>query len=356
MMASIQKLTRKSGTVYRVFIRNKGSRTISKVFKSKSLAKEYAKRIQNDVELKLAFGNLQINTMTLSNLIDEYMTRYEGVYPKTRRSQLSKWLSILGNQYVIDITKNDIRHGINQIASMPVMRGNGRNKSISVPKKRTNSTLNRYKATISAVLQFACEEYDLPINPARLVRARRESDGRVRFLSDQERGSLLTVCKKSSWDKLYLIVLMAITTGARRSELLNLTWSDICFDHCLAYIRKTKNGEPRVLPLTDDVIYELRKHRKDAMPQLIFYSQNRTEQPFEFRKVWIQAVELAQLKDFKFHDLRHTCASYLAQNGATLLEIADVLGHKQVEMTKRYSHLCVTHKRKLINYVMSEIT
>ena len=63
----------------------------------------------------------------------------------------------------------------------------------------------------------------------------------------------------------------------------------------------------------------------------------------------------AGLIDFRFHDLRHTTASYLAQSGATLLEIADVLGHKQIEVTKRYAHLCIEHKSSLINRVMGSI-
>ena len=77
--------------------------------------------------------------------------------------------------------------------------------------------------------------------------------------------------------------------------------------------------------------------------------------PYVFYKSWKKAVNEAELIDFRFHDLRHTTASYLAQNGATLLEIADVLGHKQIEVTKRYAHLCIEHKSSLINRVMGSI-
>ena len=72
-------------------------------------------------------------------------------------------------------------------------------------------------------------------------------------------------------------------------------------------------------------------------------------------KEWIKALKRADIKEFRFHDLRHTCASYLAQNGASLLEIADVLGHKQIQMTKRYAHLCVSHKQKLIEKYLDDI-
>jgi integrase len=88
---------------------------------------------------------------------------------------------------------------------------------------------------------------------------------------------------------------------------------------------------------------------------LIFASKINPSKPYVFYKPWKRAVIEAKLVDFRFHDLRHTTASYLAQSGATLLEIADVLGHKQIEVTKRYAHLCIEHKSSLINRVMRNI-
>jgi len=149
-------------------------------------------------------------------------------------------------------------------------------------------------------------------------------------------------------------VLMAITTGARRGELLSLRWNSIDIDKQTAYVLTSKNGEPKVLPLTHSVIKELQK--LDLTDNsLIFASEINPDKPYIFYKQWNRARIEAELIDFRFHDLRHTTASYLAQNGATLLEIADVLGHKQIEVTKRYSHLCIEHKSSLINRVMSGI-
>jgi len=87
---------------------------------------------------------------------------------------------------------------------------------------------------------------------------------------------------------------------------------------------------------------------------LIFCSEIKPDKPYFFFKQWNRVRDEAELVDFRFHDLRHTTASYLAQNGATLLEIADVLGHKQIEVTMRYSHLCIEHKSSLINRVMGD--
>ena len=108
------------------------------------------------------------------------------------------------------------------------------------------------------------------------------------------------------------------------------------------------------MSLTIDVINELQLFNQYDS-SLIFASKIALSKPYIFYKPWKRAVIDAELKDFRFHDLRHTTASYLAQNGATLLEIADVLGHKQIEVTKRYAHLCIEHKSSLINRVMGSI-
>jgi len=147
---------------------------------------------------------------------------------------------------------------------------------------------------------------------------------------------------------------MAITTGSRKGELLRLKWSDIDFERQTAYVSTTKNGLPKVLPLTNDVINEMTKF-KHQESQLIFNSEIKINNYYEFFKPWQKALKQSAIADFRFHDLRHTTASYLAQNGASLLEIADVLGHKQIQMTKRYAHLCIEHKQRLINSVMSDL-
>ena len=108
------------------------------------------------------------------------------------------------------------------------------------------------------------------------------------------------------------------------------------------------------MPLTNDVINELIKFRHQES-QLIFNSELKIDKHYVFFKPWKKALNQSAIADFRFHDLRHTTASYLAQNGASLLEIADVLGHKQIQMTKRYAHLCIDHKQRLINSVMSNL-
>ena len=336
-MATIQKISNKKGNSYRVLIRNKNLPAISKTFNSKSEAKFFISELEGSREKHLYYGN-NVHKLSFNELTESYLQNaYLGTKPQQQRSRLNHWLKHLGYIQVNDITKHDIKAGLDKL-----------------PSHLSNATINKYKKVASVVFSYGIRELDLNDNPTRYIRSLPENRGRVRYLSDNERNRLFKACRASKWDKLYLLVLMAITTGARRGELLNLRWNNIDYSKQTAYVLTSKNGEAKVLPLTSSVIEELNRFNKKD-DSLIFCSEIKPDKPYFFFKQWKRVREAAELNDFRFHDLRHTTASYLAQNGATLLEIADVLGHKQIEVTKRYSHLCIAHKTNLINRVMGGI-
>ncbi len=143
---------------------------------------------------------------------------------------------------------------------------------------------------------------------------------------------------------------MALTSGARQGELLGLRWSDIDFDRNRAALTDTKNGSTRNIHLVDDVLEELRKFREIGNG-LVFPSERKADRPFEFRKHWDTAVREAGVVDFRFHDCRHSAASYLLQHGCTLAEIGAVLGHKSVQSTNRYSHLADDKANELVRRI-----
>lgn len=95
------------------------------------------------------------------------------------------------------------------------------------------------------------------------------------------------------------------------------------------------------------------------MDENAFVFPGRTEKtsnkPLDFQRAWMTALKRASLEDFRFHDLRHTAASYLAMNGAGLREIADILGHKTLAMVQRYAHLTEDHKSAVINRMATAI-
>jgi integrase len=203
----------------------------------------------------------------------------------------------------------------------------------------------RYLAALSHAFTVAVREWQwLEENPLRKVRKPPESRGRVRFLSDNERQRLLEVCKTSRNPYLYTVVVLALSTGARKMELMKLTWHDIDLLRGIITLHDTKNKERRALPLAGYALDLMRQHAKVRRldTSLVFPERTGTK-PLSIRDAWKHAVKRAEIPDFRFHDLRHSAASYLVMSGASLAEIAEILGHKTLSMVKRYAHLSEQH-------------
>ncbi len=132
-------------------------------------------------------------------------------------------------------------------------------------------------------------------------------------------------------------------------EILNLIWSDIDFERQVIILHETKNGERRVLPVQGFALSLMKAHAKvrNLHCDYVFPSKKKC-QPIDIRTSWENALAKSKIEDFRFHDLRHSAASYLAMNGASLAEIAEVLGHKTLQMVKRYAHLSEAHTSTVI--------
>ena len=173
--------------------------------------------------------------------------------------------------------------------------------------------------------------------------------GRTRFLTQEERQRLLTACTESDTRYLYPLVVLALSTGARQMELLTLTWSQVDFEQKVLRLLDTKNGTARVLPMTGRALELMRDHfRVRCADTTLVFPGKSGRTPVRLRTAWETAVRRAGLTDFTFHDLRHTFASYLAMQGASLRKIADALGHKTLAMVMRYSHLTEAHTRSVV--------
>jgi integrase len=179
------------------------------------------------------------------------------------------------------------------------------------------------------------------------VRKPKEPRGRVRFLSDDERQRLLKACQASTSQHLYHVVVLALSTGARKMELLSLTWRNVDLKRGTIALQDTKNGERRTLPLTGLALTMMHQQVQQGDSLLVFPSPDGTK-PLDIRTAWKTAIRRAGIEDFRFHDLRHSAASYLAMSGASLVEIAEILGHKTLQMTKRYAHLSESHTRNVV--------
>ncbi|BAQ86006.1 Integrase (XerC) [uncultured Mediterranean phage uvMED] len=215
---------------------------------------------------------------------------------------------------------------------------------------RSPATINRYFAALGAVMTCCVEKwYWLDVSPTRLVPNNPEPKGRTRFLSEDEIHRLLDVVKDNK--ALELAIVLALSTGARQAEIWGLKWSQVNVKTGNLTFTVTKNGDTRSVTVGRHVRILLKHFRRNLDTPYVFPSKiksKRLTKSFDFKQPFQEALKKAEIVDFCWHDLRHTAASYLAMNGATLREIADILGHKSLDMVMRYTHLTKEHTAEVI--------
>lgn len=302
-------------------------------------------------------------SLTLAELLDDYIAQYTGK-DKAIGWRLQAWRRLLGERPALEITTSEIREHLKRLAAEPARAWRGRDADGNPihkvrAERKSPGTVNRYHALLSAVFQWAIEQGLVPAdwkNPARGIKRGREHPGVVRFLDPDERRRLLEACRASRWPKLYALVLFALTSGGRRGELLGLHWRDIDFEHRIAHLRTTKNGESRALVIVPAVAEELQKFKRgEPGGHLVFCSSRDPLKACAIEPHWRAALRASGVERFRLHDLRHSFASALAQSGASLIEVADAMGHRSFAMTKRYAHLTTGTRAALVNRVLGDV-
>jgi integrase len=182
-------------------------------------------------------------------------------------------------------------------------------------------------------------------NPVRKVRLFKPRNERTRFLSEVEIVRLLEACA----DYFRPVVLTAVHTGMRRGELLGLKWEDVDFAAGFVNLKRTKNGDPRSVPMDDTVLEALKTLKKKSSSEYVFVQKGDGTRPLrDVRKPLKRALDKAGLKDVVFHTFRHTAASHLVMKGVDLKTVQEILGHRTLVMTQRYSHLSPAHMRDAV--------
>lgn len=335
-MASIEKRTSEDGsTSYRVKVRMKGQPPESATFDRLTDAREWSKKIEADMKAGRHFGISKRHT------VSELLDRYEASeLPKLKsadnvRAKLDWWRDLHGAALLSDLTPDVIAKARDTLKATPKQRGGG---------VRTAADVNRTLAALSSACGYAVKELGwLERNPLERVSKPTENKGRVRFLSDEELPAFLQACRESRNPALYLAVVLALTTGGRQAEVMGLRWPQIDLKRRTAMLGDTKNGDARALPLSGEAIgllQERAKVRSLTDDRVFPPTAAAKKSPYlDLRAAFAAALEAAQIKDFHWHDLRHTAASYLAMAGTSPLEIAKILGHRTMAMVARYSHL-----------------
>ncbi|MCB1784202.1 MAG: site-specific integrase [Alphaproteobacteria bacterium] len=342
-MASIEKRIDGQGDIsYRVKVRLKGYPVQSATFQRLTDAKKWAVHTEASIREGRHFKHAEAKKHTLAELVDRYIAQIIPQKPKSGgdyKYQLEYWKAELGHVLLSDLTAAAI------VEKRDALANTSKGK-----KKRSPATINRYLSALSHACTIAVKEWGwMEDSPMRKISKYKEPRGRVRFLDDDERTALLEASKNTSYPHLHLIIVLALSTGARKSEILNLKWEDIDKDRTKIILHETKNGERRIISLSGYARSLILEHEKVRRidTNLLFPSKT-GKSPFNIKRSWHKAMEEAGIEDFRFHDLRHSAASYLAMNGATLAEIAEVLGHKTLSMVKRYAHLSEAHTSNVV--------
>ena len=347
-MATIQKRKNKNGSFsYKVMIRSQdGFPPAYKSFPTYQEAKDWA--IQEEARRRqgVYFPDTLKKRNTLNDLISSYLDNILPMKPKNAKDtkrHLEWWKKRIGSLPLNRITSQIIAGCRKELAQTLTPKG----------ILRSPSTTNRYIASFSVALTYGVKELGwLSENPAFRVSKLKEPEGRDRVLNQNECKKLLQACLDSKNNLLYPIVLLALTTGARKGEILSLTWDCVDLEKGIIQLKKTKNNHPRSIPLVGNALKALHllHSQRKSHHQKVFPSKKHFCQ-IDIRKSWTKACQKAGLSNLRMHDLRHCFATFASKAGASNMELLTAMGHRTLQMLKRYCHMDSMHTKRFSEHV-----
>lgn len=378
-MAAITEIKNKNGSIsYKVIVRYKGV-FLTKTFPVKgnrkktveNQAMQWALDIESQIDSGIYRKEERQHNYTVSEAINRYIA--EG-NPKKAENTRRKYISALewfkkeiGSIPIKTLERSDLKTCRNKLQKkhkvVPIKGKPGKGKVTD--KFISNSCVNRYLAYFSTFLTHCVDEYEIikanPMIGAKLKL--KENEPRKRWLKElAERQTLLQACKDTDYE-LYLCVLFALTTGARKSEILNLTWKNTDLENKAIYFLNTKNGEDRTIPMPDLLFdelksfYEQNKTRKirKLKDNYLFMQTDGKQKSYLIDKLYPKVVakwEAAQkYEKITFHGLRHTYISIASLLGFNTSIVKKIVGHKFDSVTGGYTHADCESLRKPMNEI-----
>lgn len=217
------------------------------------------------------------------------------------------------------------------------------------------ASVNLHLALLKHLYTKAIEWGKAEKNPAKPVKFFQANNARLRYVTEEEEATLKAVFSPEYWAK----VEVAINTGMRRGEQFNLEWSHINFQSGVLTIPRSKHGQTRHIPMNDRVVEILRALPSRMKSSYVFPSEtgkSALNANNFINRVWNPARKKAHLTDLHWHDLHHTFASRLVMAGVGLRTVQELMGHKNVTMTLRYSHLSPDHQREAVQRLIQKST
>ena len=312
---------RQHGNRWQARVRRQGYPDITKSFQGRQEAERWARSVESEMDRGSYVSYSEAQKTTLGDLIQRYLAE---VLPSMKGAhEDSIRLKAICRRHICK----------NSIASLtPAKIAAYRDLRLT---EVAAGTVVRELAYLSSIINHGRREWGIHANnPVALVRKPTQPKGRDRVLTSAERERLLIELQPTGRRNVWMqsVVILALETGMRRSELLALRWGDINFERRTATLHMTKNGDSRVVPLSTSAVQTLA-----AMPRSIcgaVFPITACALAANFDK----AVARAQLPDMHFHDLRHTAITLMATKLPNLIELAAVSGHKSLKMLQRYYH------------------
>lgn len=347
-MATIRKIKTKKKYKYQADVRLHGYPRKTRLFDLKRDARKWADSFENSLRNGKNSACQMSTEITVSIMINKFLNEFvesdykSEQYRKDIKYRLCRWKGVIGDFLLCNVTTRILVEK--------------RNMMLIEKPKRTPSTINRYFSALSAVFTKAVNEWQyMEYNPVRSIRPLKEPTGRTRWLSDDERKRLIKNAILIHNKPMYELIVLAISTGARKSELLGIKKQNVLLKKNKILIENTKNRSNRALYI-NDTSCRIVKSLISKYPQKTYlFSSKKGDVPMTIEPEWKNLLGKSNIKNFRFHDLRHTAAAYLAMNGATLNEIAELLGHKTFNMTKRYAHIADSHLKQVSEKMQNKI-
>ncbi len=344
-MAQIRERTRKNGKKsFLVRIRMRGKPEATASFNRLTDARIWAQQTETEMRDGRYIKTAESQKHTVSELVERYIRDVLPRKVKVGRFyaiQLGWWKRQIGDLLLSELTPVLISEHRELLSQTETIR----------KTKKSNATVNRYLAALSTAISTAINEWGwMEDNILRKVSKLKEPRGRVRYFSDEERERFLLACKESHNSDLYVAVILALSTGGRKIEIWGLSWKDVDLKNGFITFEETKNDEPRSVPLQGHALELMLKRSKVPRfdTDLVFPSRVDQQKHFDFRRPFQMALRTAKIEDFRWHDLRHCAASYLVMAGVDMRTVAEILGHKTIQMTQRYTHLSPEHLKDAV--------
>ncbi len=315
--------------------------------KNKKLAQAIEAKIRTDIHEGKYFEKKPGERKTFKDMTDRFMAEHA---PNVTISMQKSYICSLGTLtpfFGENATLNSIDS--NRISRFKAKRQKD---------ERKPATINRELAMLSKMFSIAVKEWKwLSYNPMKDVNRNKLNNERKRWLSLEEEVRLLSVCKKE-WapEWLHDVVIFDANTGLRAGELLSLEWSRVDLFRKTIFIDETKNHESRTIPLNKapfDILVRRSKVKLINSKLVFFNNANKVIDINKLGKSFRRALKEAEIENFRFHDLRHTFGSRLAQSGVDINTIAKLMGHKDLKTTKRYIHHTTDSLRRVVDLLDS---